>query len=93
MVLKEEGATQYSETAQFPPGAPPVGDDPKQEEGENMGHIEHKLSMIGKMVIDMKDPDRPRFTMKELKTVLMERNELKAKLIEVEEELIAFKPK
>ncbi|XP_048733786.1 RILP-like protein 1 isoform X3 [Ostrea edulis] len=92
-VLNEEGATQYSETAQYPPGAPPVGEDPKQEDGENMGHIEDKLSMIGKMVIDMKDPDRPRFTMKELKTVLMERNELKAKLIEVEEELVAFKPK
>lgn len=49
--------------------------------------------MIGKMVIDMKDSDRLRFTMKELKIVLMERNELKVKLIEVEEEFIVFKLK
>ncbi|XP_061197201.1 RILP-like protein 1 isoform X2 [Saccostrea echinata] len=92
-IPNEVSATISSEKSQFPPGAPPVGEDPRQEEGENMGHIEHRLSMIGKMVIDMKDPDRPRFTMKELKTVLMERNELKSKLIEVEEELTAYKPK
>lgn len=58
-----------------------------------MGSIELTRSMIGKMVIDLKDPDRPRFTMKELKTVLMERNELKAKLLEVEEELTSYRPK
>lgn len=58
-----------------------------------MGGIELTRSMIGKMVIDLKDPDRPRFTMKELKTVLMERNELKAKLLEVEEELTSYRPK
>lgn len=62
-------------------------------EGENMAVLQHKLSTIGKMVIDMKDPNRPRFTLNELRTVLMERNELKTKLIEVEEELTAFKPK
>ena len=41
----------------------------------------------------LQDPNRPRFTMNELRTVLMERNELKAKLMEVEEELVTFKPK
>ncbi|XP_033748188.1 RILP-like protein 1 isoform X2 [Pecten maximus] len=65
----------------------------EQLEGENMAVLQHKLSTIGKMVIDMKDPNRPRFTLNELRTVLMERNELKTKLIEVEEELTAFKPK
>ncbi|XP_021346312.1 RILP-like protein 1 isoform X6 [Mizuhopecten yessoensis] len=64
-----------------------------QLEGENMAVLQHKLSTIGKMVIDMKDPNRPRFTLNELRTVLMERNELKTKLIEVEEELTSFKPK
>ncbi|XP_021346311.1 RILP-like protein 1 isoform X5 [Mizuhopecten yessoensis] len=63
-----------------------------QLEGENMAVLQHKLSTIGKMVIDMKDPNRPRFTLNELRTVLMERNELKTKLIEVEEELTSFKP-
>ncbi|ELT88429.1 hypothetical protein CAPTEDRAFT_107521 [Capitella teleta] len=46
----------------------------------------------GKMLIDMKDPDRPRFTLHELREVLQERNELKTKLIEVEEELHFYKP-
>lgn len=88
------GATHSTGIPQFPPGAPPGSEEERGEEsGENMKSIEQNMSMIGKMVIDMKDPDRPRFTMKELKTVLMERNELKAKLIEVEEELIAFRPK
>lgn len=44
------------------------------------------------MLIDMKDPDRPRFTLHELREVLQERNELKTKLIEVEEELHFYKP-
>ena len=63
------------------------------EEGENMAGIEAKLSMIGKMVVDMKDPDRPRFTMNELRTVIMERNELKSRLHEVEEELTEYRPR
>lgn len=88
------GATHSTDIPQYPPGAPPGSEEERVEEsGENMKSIEQNMSMIGKMVIDMKDPDRPRFTMKELKTVLMERNELKAKLIEVEEELTAFRPK
>lgn len=43
--------------------------------------------------IRFQDPNRPRFTLNELRTVLMERNELKAKLMEVEEELDSYKPK
>lgn len=54
--------------------------------------LENRLSLEGKMVIDMKDPNRPRFTLTELRDVLYERNELKTKLIEVEEELQTFKP-
>ena len=49
-------------------------------------------SLVGKMVIDLSDPNRPRFTLGELRQVLTERNELKTKLIEVEEELQGFKP-
>ncbi|KAL3856507.1 hypothetical protein ACJMK2_011257 [Sinanodonta woodiana] len=63
-----------------------------QDTGENMANIDEKLSTIGKLVVDLKDPNRPRFTLSELRTVLMERNELKAKLIEVEEELNLYKP-
>ncbi|KAG9329478.1 hypothetical protein JZ751_004516 [Albula glossodonta] len=39
--------------------------------------------MLGpnKLVVDLKDPNRPRFTMQELKEVLQERNQLKAQLL------------
>lgn len=51
------------------------------------------LDLEGKMIIDLKDPNRPRFTLQELRQVLMERNELKTRLIEVEEELNHYKPR
>ncbi len=37
------------------------------------------------------EENRPRFTLEELRQVLWERNELKTKLLEVEEELRLFK--
>jgi hypothetical protein len=37
------------------------------------------------------DANRPRFTLEELRHVLWERNDLKTKLLEVEEELRFFK--
>uniref|UniRef100_A0A0B6ZNV6 RH1 domain-containing protein n=1 Tax=Arion vulgaris TaxID=1028688 RepID=A0A0B6ZNV6_9EUPU len=51
------------------------------------------FDLEGKLIIDLKDPNRPRFTLEELRQVLMERNELKTRLIEVEEELAHYKPK
>ncbi|KAG9261388.1 RILP-like protein 2 isoform X2 [Astyanax mexicanus] len=50
-------------------------------------------SIIGpdKLVIDLKDPNRPRFTMQELKEVLQERNQLKAQLLLAQEELQLYK--
>uniref|UniRef100_A0A1I8G1R5 RH1 domain-containing protein n=1 Tax=Macrostomum lignano TaxID=282301 RepID=A0A1I8G1R5_9PLAT len=50
-----------------------------------------RLRQDGKLVIDKSDPNRPRFTLCELRDVLTERNELKVRLIEVEEELVAYK--
>ncbi|TRY56289.1 hypothetical protein DNTS_002305 [Danionella cerebrum] len=44
-----------------------------------------------KLIIDLKDPDRPRFTMQELKEVLQERNKLKAQLLVAQEELQLYK--
>ncbi|XP_064024453.1 RILP-like protein 2 isoform X1 [Pogoniulus pusillus] len=44
-----------------------------------------------KMVIDLTDPDRPRFTLQELRDVLQERNQLKAQLLVVQEELQCYK--
>ncbi|XP_051965630.1 RILP-like protein 2 isoform X2 [Xyrauchen texanus] len=43
------------------------------------------------LVVDLKDPNRPRFTMQELKEVLQERNQLKAQLLVAQEELQLYK--
>lgn len=64
-----------------------------QTEEESPENMMQKLSLIGKIIIDKNDPDRPRFTLNELKKVLMERNELKAQLLEVEEELDTYRPR
>ncbi|NWU97716.1 RIPL2 protein, partial [Upupa epops] len=44
-----------------------------------------------KMVVDLSDPNRPRFTLQELRDVLQERNKLKAQLLVVQEELQCYK--
>ncbi|KAM9858273.1 RILP-like protein 2 [Aulostomus maculatus] len=43
------------------------------------------------LVVDLTDPNRPRFTMQELKEVLQERNQLKAQLLVAQEELQLYK--
>lgn len=42
---------------------------------------------------DPDDPDRPRFTTAELKEILHERNELKARVSDLEDELELYRPK
>lgn len=41
--------------------------------------------------LDQKDPNRPRFTLQELRDVLHERNELKAKVFMLQEEIAYYK--
>lgn len=41
--------------------------------------------------VDQKDPNRPRFTLQELRDVLHERNELKAKVFMLQEEIAYYK--
>ncbi|XP_047447944.1 RILP-like protein 2 [Mugil cephalus] len=43
------------------------------------------------LVVDLTDPNRPRFTMQELKEVLQERNQLKSQLMVAQEELQLYK--
>ncbi|KAG5840214.1 RILP-like protein 2 [Anguilla rostrata] len=54
---------------------------------------EQGTQMLGpnKLVVDLTDPNRPRFTMQELKEVLQERNQLKAQLLVAQEELQMYK--
>ncbi|XP_033627041.1 RILP-like protein 1 isoform X1 [Asterias rubens] len=54
---------------------------------------EEPMNMKGKMIIDLSDPDRPRFTLHELQTVLAERDELKLDVMELEDELEQYRPK
>ncbi|XP_015274799.1 PREDICTED: RILP-like protein 2 [Gekko japonicus] len=44
-----------------------------------------------KMVVDLTDANRPRFTLQELREVLQERNQLKAQLMVAQEELQCYK--
>lgn len=55
--------------------------------------ILHFQQLLGpdKLVVDLKDPNRPRFTMEELKEVLQERNQLKTQLLLTQEELQLYK--
>ena len=45
------------------------------------------------MVYAENDPNRPRFTLPELKDILQERNSLKAKVSDLEDELAVFRPR
>uniref|UniRef100_A0A3B4AWY5 RILP-like protein 1 n=1 Tax=Periophthalmus magnuspinnatus TaxID=409849 RepID=A0A3B4AWY5_9GOBI len=49
------------------------------------------MSMLEHGNLDPKDPNRPRFTLQELRDVLHERNELKAKVFMLQEELAYYK--
>ncbi|KAH9367626.1 hypothetical protein HPB48_009997 [Haemaphysalis longicornis] len=49
--------------------------------------------MKGKLVIDLDDPNRPRVRLDELKHILLESNELKARVSDLEEELALYRPK
>ncbi|XP_032902108.1 RILP-like protein 1 isoform X2 [Amblyraja radiata] len=48
------------------------------------------INMADKIIIDVKDPNRPCFTKQEMRQILHERNELKANLFLVQEELAYY---
>lgn len=48
--------------------------------------------LTNKVLYDVDDPNRPRFTIAELKEILHERNDLKAKLNELQDELALYRP-
>ncbi|KAJ8415554.1 hypothetical protein AAFF_G00425340 [Aldrovandia affinis] len=59
--------------------------------GDSLGGQGTQMLGPNKLVVDLKDPNRPRFTMQELKEVLQERNHLKAQLLVAQEELQLYK--
>ncbi|XP_061458925.1 RILP-like protein 1 isoform X2 [Rhineura floridana] len=63
------------------------GEEIQAEEPKNDEYI----SESEKTAMDLKDPNRPRFTLQELRDVLHERNELKSKVFLLQEELLYYK--
>nr|XP_012416274.1 PREDICTED: RILP-like protein 1 isoform X1 [Odobenus rosmarus divergens] len=62
-----------------------------EEEPETEPGGEECASEAEKVAMDLKDPNRPRFTLQELRDVLHERNELKSKVFLLQEELTYYK--
>ena len=55
---------------------------------------EKKLSCAtqGKLIYDVDDPNRPKFSLPELRKILTERNSLKARVSDLEDELALYRP-
>ena len=66
----------------------------------NQAQLDHNATGVdrsdplkGKVVYDADDPDRPRFSLPELRDILQERNALKARVSDLEDELAVFRPR
>lgn len=64
-----------------------------RKENEDLSKLQGYPDLTNKAVYDLDDPDRPRFTTAELKEILHERNELKARVSDLEDELELYRPK
>ncbi|XP_075218925.1 rab interacting lysosomal protein like isoform X2 [Lycorma delicatula] len=65
-----------------------------QKENEDLSRLSAETpNIVNKAVYDLDDPNRPRFTTSELKGILHERNELKARVSDLEDELEMYRPK
>lgn len=64
-----------------------------RKENEDLTKSHGYADLTNKVVYDLDDPDRPRFTTAELKEILHERNELKARVSDLEDELELYRPK
>ncbi|KAG8199175.1 hypothetical protein JTE90_016006 [Oedothorax gibbosus] len=54
---------------------------------------QQKMDLHGKLIINLDDPNRPRFTLDELRHILFERNDLKARISDLEDELVVVNSK
>ncbi|KAL0267227.1 UNVERIFIED_CONTAM: hypothetical protein PYX00_009562 [Menopon gallinae] len=65
-----------------------------EKENEDLSKNYSELpDLKNKAIYDLDDPNRPRFTTSELKEILQERNELKARVSDLEDELDVYRPK
>ncbi|KZS13919.1 RILP-like protein homolog isoform X1 [Daphnia magna] len=64
-----------------------------QRDNEDLIQCQNDVpDLTNKIVIDINDPNRPRFTIAELKEILCERNELKARNSDLVDELALYRP-
>ncbi|XP_047416850.1 RILP-like protein 1 isoform X4 [Sciurus carolinensis] len=75
--LRERLQGEVSQNGEEEPEAEPAG--------------EERVSDTERVALDLKDPNRPRFTLQELRDVLQERNELKSQVFLLQEELAYYK--
>ncbi|CAK6955993.1 RILP-like protein 1 isoform X2 [Scomber scombrus] len=101
-VLGAEGWSDSSDPPQLSPGgfdpAPRPLPGSLSPEGHEDEEAEEEAVLLWEALceeeaggLDPKDPNRPRFTLQELRDVLHERNELKAKVFLLQEELAYYK--
>lgn len=65
-----------------------------QKENEDLTKSDNEApDLTNKAIYDLDDPNRPRFTTAELKDILHERNELKTRVSDLEDELETYRPK
>ena len=59
-----------------------------------VAHHEKELTNAtqGKIIYDVDDPNRPKFSLPELRKILQERNYLKARVSDLEDELVLYRP-
>ena len=55
-------------------------------------HEKNNSRPSGKLVYDANDPNRPKFSLPELRDILQERNSLKARVSDLEDELAIYRP-
>lgn len=70
-----------------------LGTAAKECEDLHSGQYEKEVELKGKVIYDVDDPNRPRFSLPELRDILQERNALKARVSDLEDELAVFRPR
>uniref|UniRef100_A0A3B5R0T1 RILP-like protein 1 n=1 Tax=Xiphophorus maculatus TaxID=8083 RepID=A0A3B5R0T1_XIPMA len=102
VVLSAEGWSDRAGACRLTPGGfgPPPQTHPSflSSEGREDEEAEDEAALLWEAMceeesggLDPKDPNRPRFTLQELRDVLHERNELKSKVFLLQEELTYYK--
>ncbi|XP_054600720.2 RILP-like protein 1 isoform X5 [Nothobranchius furzeri] len=97
-LVPEGGSDRPEPTQLISGGFDPVLQPPISPEGQEDEDDELQAAFLWEAFceeesggLDLKDPNRPRFTLQELRDVLHERNELKAKVFLLQEELAYYK--